>query len=67
MLIIKVKYWLFNYKLPGGETGWVGGTCHTRQILQITQAGPHRNSWAGIKEIIPGSYSQYSNSNIVSI
>ena len=38
--------------------GWVGGTCHTRQISRITQAGPPRNSRAGIKEIIPGSYSQ---------
>ena len=64
MLIIKVKYWLFNYKLPLvrlatwlAGLGWVGGTCHTRQILQITQAAAPRNSWAGIKEIIPGSYS----------
>ena len=66
MLIIKVKYWLFNYKLPlvrlaGGWEAWAGWEvrCHTRQILQITQAGPPRNTWAGIKEIIPGSYSQY--------
>ena len=59
MLIIKAKYWLFNYKLPGAGSGCrlaglgrVGGTCHTRQILQITQASPPSNGWAGIKEII---------------